>query len=355
MPTYSKRSVKMKKLKIAIMMVAILLTGSVAFADITLKGFVTDIHGRAIQGARIDFYHIEGVITVYSAADGSYDLYSDRNWCGEKLTKVSRTGYFDRNYGVRDDSCCSCCGYEYPNCCIPPHNDGNTCKDIMWKNFTLLCFDGDSDGVCNSLDNCPSKANGPERGTCDGGSNDGLACTIQRQCKGCLASCSMDQEDSDGDGIGNVCDSSPFQASALEAPSFYLACAMNEDFNKAFPYLCNPELEGATDTDLTQGKLIVSTSSRLHSEVLLVALGFLPQIFCWRNEGCNEWGCIEQLVADILNGPESFLGFPIDPDKPPLPECPDRMTIGEAVTEFMKWLFELRFGYPPCVGDCESE
>jgi hypothetical protein len=67
--------------------------------------------------------------------------------------------------------------------------------------------DVDADGVLNSTDNCPQKPNGPELGICRVG-------TMQDPCRSnsdCEAGafCSMNQEDTDGDGLGDICEALP--------------------------------------------------------------------------------------------------------------------------------------------------
>jgi hypothetical protein len=70
--------------------------------------------------------------------------------------------------------------------------------------------DSDGDTVCDIVDNCPTIPNGPEGGTCTFGSdNPGANCTNRLDCiNSCTSNgdCSMDQEDIDGDDIGDVCD-----------------------------------------------------------------------------------------------------------------------------------------------------
>lgn len=72
--------------------------------------------------------------------------------------------------------------------------------------------DVDADGISNSMDNCPEKPNGPDGGTCSKGAHSGSPCTIggenTTEC-GDDGFCSMDQEDSDNDGLGDVCDPFP--------------------------------------------------------------------------------------------------------------------------------------------------
>ena len=73
----------------------------------------------------------------------------------------------------------------------------------------LLSGDTDSDGVTNDQDNCPDTPNGPDSGTCSKGPHEGDPCTTAgdnlSEC-GVCGFCSMDQEDSDTDGTGDVCD-----------------------------------------------------------------------------------------------------------------------------------------------------
>jgi hypothetical protein len=73
------------------------------------------------------------------------------------------------------------------------------------------CFDdNDNDGVDNYEDNCPNKPNGPNLGTCMSGSNNaGAPCNSDTDCViGCSSNgqCSKNQEDTDNDGVGDVCD-----------------------------------------------------------------------------------------------------------------------------------------------------
>jgi len=68
-------------------------------------------------------------------------------------------------------------------------------------------LDSDGDGVLDTVDNCPTVPNGPSGGTCTEG-NVGTLCTSNDGC-GTDGFCSMDQEDTNGNGIGDVCDETP--------------------------------------------------------------------------------------------------------------------------------------------------
>ena len=76
-----------------------------------------------------------------------------------------------------------------------------------------LVADYDADGVLDDEDNCPVIPNGPELGTCLPGSDEaGNTCTSNDDCGSSIPSiepCSMNQEDTDEDGFGDVCDYSP--------------------------------------------------------------------------------------------------------------------------------------------------
>jgi len=74
-----------------------------------------------------------------------------------------------------------------------------------------LSLDSDKDGISDYQDNCPNIPNGPEIGTCLPESDKvGIVCNSDVDCViGCSNNgrCSLNQEDSDNNGIGDVCDS----------------------------------------------------------------------------------------------------------------------------------------------------
>ncbi|MCH8992582.1 MAG: thrombospondin type 3 repeat-containing protein [Acidobacteria bacterium] len=93
------------------------------------------------------------------------------------------------------------------------------------------CADGDSDGVCDLVDNCLTVSNpGQEDGdsdnvgdACDNcpdsvntGQADGDSDGVGDACDNCPDSVNTDQADGDSDGVGDVCDNCPTIANALQ-------------------------------------------------------------------------------------------------------------------------------------------
>ena len=85
---------------------------------------------------------------------------------------------------------------------------------------TTITSDSDGDGVLDTEDNCPQKPNGALLGTCTPGSDKaGATCTTDADCViGCSinGTCSMNQEDTDSDGAGDVCDNCATDCNPLQ-------------------------------------------------------------------------------------------------------------------------------------------
>jgi len=70
--------------------------------------------------------------------------------------------------------------------------------NILLDMAGLECIDGDGDGVCDDVDNCPSVSN-PNQEDADGDD-------IGDVCDNCPGASNPDQEDADADGTGDSCD-----------------------------------------------------------------------------------------------------------------------------------------------------
>ena len=81
-----------------------------------------------------------------------------------------------------------------------PGNAGNGLyfDDVEIDN---ICFDGDEDGLCDALDNCPLVANA--------GQDDADADGIGDLCDNCPVLANPAQADGDGDAVGDACDNCP--------------------------------------------------------------------------------------------------------------------------------------------------
>jgi hypothetical protein len=82
-----------------------------------------------------------------------------------------------------------------------PLNDADVLPHTL-----LITDDLDTDGIANGEDNCYDTPNGPDLGTCTVGLSYRIArpCTSNSEC-GMGGFCSMNQEDTNGDGAGDAC------------------------------------------------------------------------------------------------------------------------------------------------------
>jgi hypothetical protein len=177
--------------------------------------------------------------TTFTDSDGDGTPDSEDDCPGEV-----DTGLDDDNDGT-DNACDDC-----PNDEFNDRDSDGTCGDVdnCPDDANNQADDGDSDGIGNECDNCPQDANGPDGGTCKAG-NVGNPCMGDGDC-GVGGICSMDQEDSDNDLIGDVCeddsdnDGIPDDGGPAPcAPGQYLNCDDNcpEDSN---PNQADYDLDG---------------------------------------------------------------------------------------------------------------
>ena len=109
-----------------------------------------------------------------------------------------------------------CAMNQEPDVCAPP----TTTTIEPTTTTTTITTDSDGDGVIDTEDNCPQKPNGSLLGTCTPGSDKaGATCTSDADCViGCSinGTCSKNQEDTDSDGAGDVCDNCPTDCNPLQ-------------------------------------------------------------------------------------------------------------------------------------------
>jgi len=300
----------MRKIAVAIMMmVAMMFMVNVSYShaqgdflsSVWIDGYVTNPEGRGIGGANLVFKFIDGDKIVSTNASGYFGFLYNRNFCDVKWVWISATGYITIRRGVSDGSCCDC----YDNC--DPANPYTTCANHLPFNFTLNGPDSDDDSYYDVEDNCPAKPNGRDKGTCINGNNIGDVCYTHSTCGGCLAFCSLNQEDSDHDGIGDACEGGFMQASVASTQSI-----------------------------------------AVKNNVLNLFALWLP-MYCAAQGGC-DYECLGQAIEDFLDGRDNFMGRPITPEPKPLTyECPEFMNFQELVNLLLDNLFDFFHGdnFPP--------
>ncbi len=160
-----------------------------------IYGWTTTETGAIVPGVTVTATLIPPQV-VTSNASGYYEII-DNNWCDAKRFVFSKTGYVDTIKNVADGSC--------PDC--PPVDYTRTCRTSIMVNAQMASgtsYDSDGDGVLNSYDNCPTTPNGWKLGTCTTGKR-GSPCNSYIDC-GCSGVCSKNQQDCDGNGVGDACD-----------------------------------------------------------------------------------------------------------------------------------------------------
>ena len=88
----------------------------------------------------------------------------------------------------------------------------------VFKQLNGLPDDLDEDGASDSADNCPAVPNASGLGTCTSGYVN-VICAGHAHC-GTGGVCSTNQEDSDGDGVGNACDNCPNLANPAQEDTY---------------------------------------------------------------------------------------------------------------------------------------
>jgi parallel beta-helix repeat protein len=134
----------------------------------------------------------------------------------DNCPEIANPGQEDGDDDGAGDACDNC-----PQDSNPDQND----NDLDDKG-DICDTDDDNDGVLDEKDNCPNTPNGSEGGTCTEGDT-GNYCTTSEEC-GANGSCSMNQEDTDGDGVGDVCENVTTTTTTIEVAP----CPIEEIYGK---------------------------------------------------------------------------------------------------------------------------
>ena len=135
-----------------------------------------------------------------------------------------------------------------------PDGDGLTnLQEYQLGKIPTQFDDTDADGIPDGLDNCPSIANGPLKGTCVKART---ACSTNSDCSSFQGDfCSKNQEDSDKDGIGDVCDNCPssFNPDQTDSDNDVVGDACDNCPSVSNPRVASwTDINGNTHTDLSQ-------------------------------------------------------------------------------------------------------
>ena len=131
---------------------------------------------------------------------------------------------YDANAG-QNDSDSDGVGDVCDNCVNVSNSDQTDYLDIDGKG-DACDTDDDNDGVLDEQDNCPHTPNGPDGGTCAEGDT-GNYCNSSEEC-GSDGFCSMNQEDTDEDGAGDVCEDGTNTTTTIEGEP----CPIEEIYGK---------------------------------------------------------------------------------------------------------------------------
>ena len=159
-------------------------------------------------------------VQVIGVPTNDFIFDAEYNWWGD----FDGSGPYDpAGVDEADESTC----YD-PSTMKNDNGSGDKVSDnVDYCPWIPLTSDTDDDGINDFTDNCPAQPNGPAKGTCRC-ANEGEPCESDNDCGDC-GSCSMAQEDTDGDETGDVCDPSPYADTCQEYCDLCEYCVELED------------------------------------------------------------------------------------------------------------------------------